>query len=274
MPSRAETVRHAVNLMKNAFYPSGEITPSEAWLGFYQVLLWYEKVNYNNYDALPHIIDADKLRPPPSRIAQGKRWASPWQARADRIERYLADRFGCPPKEVENRVDLLLKSPEFLGLQRQNPLGTAFPGLVKYTLEEFGDTGLEYELEAKAKEVYPGIRLPGRSVKPSIDILTTRNKIPCAILSMKWGLRHDRISDITNECPIYKGAALRNRFPFYFYLITNEFDPARLSKVLDDPCIDGVIHVHKKAVVEICKLDGRLEDLIDLSDFFLETYKW
>jgi len=49
---------------------------------------------------------------------------------------------------------------------------------------------------------------------------------------------------------------------------------SRLNKMLDDPCIDGVVHVHKKAPMEVCGLDGRLARLIDLEGFIHATFPW
>lgn len=43
MPSKEQTVDEAIRLFEAAHYP-GELTPETAWLGIYQVLLWYEQV--------------------------------------------------------------------------------------------------------------------------------------------------------------------------------------------------------------------------------------
>jgi hypothetical protein len=51
-----------------------------------------------------------------------------------------------------------------------------------------------------------------------------------------------------------------------FYVATNEFDPARLNKLLEDYRIDGVFHVNRRLVVDVAKVDGRLERLRDLSE--------
>ena len=51
-----------------------------------------------------------------------------------------------------------------------------------------------------------------------------------------------------------------------FYAVTNEYDPARLSKVIEDYCIDGVFHVHRTLVTDVAEVDGRLEGLLDLSE--------
>lgn len=110
-------------------------------------------------------------------------------------------------------------------------------------------------------------------------MLAERGEIPRVIISTKWSVRHDRLSDITNECPVYKTAYARiyrqvRRAQLSYYVVTNEYDPARLNKMLDDSCVDGVIHVHKAAVVKVCGLDERLTRLIDLSDFIRATSSW
>ena len=44
MPSREQTIADAVQVFSDAYYPRG-MNLSEAWLGIYQTLLWYEPVN-------------------------------------------------------------------------------------------------------------------------------------------------------------------------------------------------------------------------------------
>ena len=165
-----------------------------------------------------------------------------------------------------------MKHPDYAGRQRHNTLGIAFPGLVKYALERFGSARVSYETEVTAGVLFPGITFPGRSTTPRIDLLVKLNDIPRAVISAKWSLRHDRVNDITNECPVYKAAHLRiyrhtSRDHLSYYVVTNEYDPARLHKTLDDTCVDGVVHVHKAGVVNVCGLNGRLTRLIDLADF-------
>lgn len=152
-------------------------------------------------------------------------------------------------------------------------------GLTKHLLEKFGSSLLQYQIEVEATSIFSGITFPGRSSTPRIDLLVTNKQIPCAIIMAKWSIRHDRLNDITNECPIYKSAYERVyrgqwKSSLQYYVMTNEFDPARLNKILDDPCIDHVIHGHKAALVNVCKLDGRLEQLVDLADFIKSAFSW
>ncbi len=271
MPTKQRTIDDAVRIVQDTRYPRG-FSAQTAWLGIYQTLMWYEPVHVAGFKYLPHIIDADKLRPTDSRKASANPTA--WQRRAQAFEQYLAEQWNCRPSDVENRVDQLLRMPSYLGLQRQNSLGIAFPGVVKFILERFGNPAVVYELEADARTIFPGISMPGRSVKPTIDILAKKGGMPVAIISTKWSVRHDRINDITNECPIYKAAAMRSRIRLAYYVVTNEFDPARLSKILDDDCIDRLVHVHKEAVTVAAGLDGRLSNMLDLADLVAITAHW
>ena len=277
MPTRVQTITDAIRIFENAEYPSG-LSPASAWLGIYQTLLWYEPVNWLGFGDLPHIIDADKLRP--ASPAKKRSWTRPnaWQKRAQALGNYLAEQLGCSVNDVPRKTDLLMKQPDFEGMQRQNTLGMAFTGLIKHVLEKFGPATVSYETEVDAAIIFPGITFPGRSGTPRIDLLARLNDIPRAIISAKWSVRHDRLSDITNECPVYRAAYERiyrqTHRNLLYYVITNEYDSSRLNKMLDDTCVDRIVHVRKAAVVEVCGLNGRLNRLIDLADFIKATLSW
>jgi len=278
MPTREKTIADAIQIFKTSSYPLG-LSSSTAWLGIYQALLWFEPVNHLSFTSLPHIIDADKLRP--STAAKKKKWKSPtvWQQRAQKVADYLSNQLGCSVSDLPKRVDRLMKLPSYRGLQRQNTLGIAFAGIVKHVLETLGSGNITYRTEVDAKEIFSGITFPGRSDAPRIDLLAAMNGIPKAILSSKWSMRHDRLNDITNECPIYKTAYNRiyrqeDNGDLMYFVITNEFDPSRLSKILDDGCVNGVVHVHKAALVAVWELNGRLDELLDLPNLIELTHNW
>lgn len=273
MPPRSETIALAIRLFSESFYPQG-LTPTNAWLGFYQTLLWYEEIGQLGYTVLPHIIDANNLRPASRTIAPKWKTKRVWQRRAEALNSYIAKQLQCEEADVHGLMDRLMKQPDFEGVQRQNSLGIAFAGLLKYCLETFNKSGLKYRTEVPAKDEFPGITLPGRSEKPCIDVLASDDRLPVAVISTKWSLRHDRLSDLTNECPSYKAAYSQvfrqsGRANLAYYVVTNEFEPSRLIKLIEDSCIDGVVHVHKPAVQNVAELNGQLEGLIDLSDFLV-----
>jgi hypothetical protein len=261
----------AIQHFQKAVYPEG-LTGNTAWLGIYQVLLWYEKVNIESINALPHIIDADKLRPPSYRPS--KSGLSIWQKRALAVETYLSKQLNCQPNQVQEFVDLLMKTPVYQGSQRQNPLGIAFPALICHILETFGNQKTKYDLEVPAQDLFPGIKVPGRSSNPKIDIVIRNQSHLKAIISCKWSFRHDRLNDISNECPTYKQAASFTRTKIDYLVITNEYDPARLGKLLEDSCVDALIHVHKALPIDVCGFNSRLIKMLDLKDLIQRSQNW
>ena len=218
---------------------------ASVWKGFYKLLLWFEK-------EVPHIIDGDKLA------------AGIWRERAESVQKELAREFGCKVSEVASQIDQLIKSDIFDRLpQRQNPLGIGFVTSLHLALKHFSSP--EYDFlpeEAIGKLVFQGIRKPPRD-KP--DLVVVRAGSEVAVISAKWSLRHDRLKDILDEADYFKRLSPR----LAFYVITNEFDPARLTKVLDDYRIDGLFHVAKRLVTEVAGVDGRVHKMRDLSDLLV-----
>ena len=100
-------------------------------------------------------------------------------------------------------------------------------------------------------------------------------------MSCKWSYKHDRISDPTNECQQYKSAAIQQQLmDLEMYVVTSEMSVSRLDKVLNQPCIDGLVHVHLPAVeqaepyskdMKAAMSNGRLMDLVD---FVTLTHGW
>jgi hypothetical protein len=232
---------------------------------------WYESIaSIPGRTALPHIIDANRL----TQRLSAKGELRIWQARTVAVEEYLARQWGVDPPAVAGMVDKLMKLPAYAGLQRQNILGSAFAGLVKHSLELFGSQAVTYELEVSGDRAFPGVELPTRTGEPFIDILVRKEGRNRGIISTKWSIRHDRINDLTSECRAYKNAARFTDTQIFYYVATNEYDPARVEKPLTDRCIDGVVHVHKPLVTQVCGLDGRLDQFLDLSELVQQSTQW
>jgi hypothetical protein len=88
---------------------------------------------------------------------------------------------------------------------------------------------------------------------------------PYAVISSKWGVRHDRIRDPQEEADTYK----QQEPSLKFYVTTNEFDSARLQKLLTYPTIDGVYHVNRDLVWQVYGgVPNELASLKDLTDLF------
>ncbi len=218
--------------------------PSTVWRGVYRLLLWFEH-------GLPHIIDANELRKP--------KWAS----RASAVNEALANEFNCRPDEVESKVDLLLKSNLFPQVpQRQNPLGIGFVESLLLLLQHFSSPQYTFLPEgAIGKTVFPEVQST-EAPRSCPDIVAVAGGSEVAVVSAKWSLRHDRLKDLKDECGYFKTVRPRLKF----FVVTNEYNPARLDKVISDYRIDAVFHVCKKLLVDVAQVDGRTGELKDLSE--------
>ncbi len=247
-------------------FPKGEPTLSDSWLGIYQVLWWYD------HDLL-HIHDAPAL------------WKnSVWSEKARVAERFIASNLGVDVSDVRPLMDRQMRLPRWNGLQRNNPLGRGFRMLVSEVLGRWGDPRFSYPEEVRATRFYAGIQMPGRSAEPSIDVVAVSKRTgrPRALISCKWGIRHDRISDPTNECTQYKSASIQlQEMGIQYLVVTNEISGQRLDKVINQPCVDALVHVSLDFVETV---NGELTQfmiaaraarrLLDLTELVEATKTW
>jgi hypothetical protein len=256
-----------VEAFDNAKYPSGVgLTLDTAWLGVYQVLWWYDTST-----GVLHLREANDLAKPI------------WQRRAANLEAYIANAIGILPSQLKDHVDLMMKLPRWEGMQRNNPLGNGLRILFSELCERYGNPAFSYPEEEDANLWFPGITMPGRSRRPKVDVAAIRksNGKAKAVLSCKWSYKHDRISDPTNECVQYKAAAVQQQImDLKYYVLTNELSVSRLDKVIEQPCVDGLVHVHLPSVAEAgvpselmahAVATGRL---VDMADFIRDTARW
>jgi len=165
---------------------------------------------------------------------------------------------------------MLMRHPVHVGKQRHNILGNAFRHMVAHSLGKLCSGQRVYREEVDATTIFQRVELVGRTAKPQIDIVELQPSSPGtpeALISCKWMFRHERLNDLTVEARAYRSAAVQNQMPEApFYVVTTEFDPARLVKLLNDRHIDGVFHVHRTLVVDVLGLDGRVTGLRDITD--------
>jgi hypothetical protein len=145
-----------------------------------------------------------------------------------------------------------------------NPIGIAFACAVVYLIQRFSSGSYEWKMEARiGVDVFPGLRDFRRK---SVDIVAFYQGSPFAVISSKWGIRHDRVRDPQEEADTYKQEAPALKF----FVVTNEFDSARLQKVLAHPAIDGVFHIRRDLVWQLYGgIPGKLSNLKDLTDLFV-----
>lgn len=212
MPTREE-IRVAVERLLAGWVRG----PTNLWVPLYRLLLDYEH-------GVPRITDSNRLR------------RGIWRDRALQVETVLAQAIGCNERQVENHVDVFMRQLYEPRAQRMNPVGIAFQWAIILLCERFGGTGYNWQMEAKAAELFPRAEsLPHER----IDIAVFDSDGLYAIVSSKWGLRHDRIKDLWEEADAYKV----QQPGLKFFVVTNEFDKARLAKVVSHRTIDGVFHI-------------------------------
>jgi len=239
MPTREEIMAFV-----RKFFDRWIRTTDDIWVGFYRLLLDY-------IHGVPRITDSNRLKD------------GIWRERAVQIEKALAQSMSCKPRDVSKHLDSFMKHLYPAGTQRMNPIGIAFACAIVYLIQRFAAGSYEWMMEAKiGVDVFP--RLTGFRRK-SVDIVALRKGKPYAIISSKWGIRHDRVRDPQEEADTYK-----QEIPsLKFFVVTNEFDNARLQKVLSYPTIDGVFHIKRDLVWQVYgKEHNELSKLKDLTELF------
>jgi len=219
-------------------------TADDGWLALYRLLLEYAH-------GVPRMTDANRLR------------RGIWRERAEGVEQALAEAIPCERREVSTHLDVLMSRLYPAGTQRMNPVGIAFACAVVYLIQRFATGTYEWRMEAKiGVDVFP--KLTGFRRK-SVDIVAFHQGRPSAVISSKWGIRHDRIRDPQEEADTYK----REEPSLRFFVVTNEFDNARLQKLLTYPTIDGVFHLRRELVRQVYMgMPNELAGLRDLTELF------
>jgi hypothetical protein len=258
-----------------SLYPGGgPATLETAWLGIYQTLWWYHQVEYRDGTRGPRVLHVREGNDLAGRL---------WQQRAADLETYIADSIGIRADQLDEHIDRMMLLPRWQGMQRNNPLGHGLRTILSELLQRYGNPDFLYPEEEAARNWFPGIEMPGRSENPKVDVAAVRrsNGRPRAILSCKWSIRHDRISDPTNECTAYKSAAIQqNVMDLRYFVVTNEMSVRRLDKILNQPCVDGLVHVHLPAVEVMEHRSARMDEairrgrLLDLVEFVRDTMNW
>ncbi|MGQ9626200.1 MAG: hypothetical protein ACUVV0_04760 [Anaerolineae bacterium] len=219
-------------------------TPDDIWVAFYRLLLDY-------VHGVPRITDSNRLK------------GGIWRERAKQFEQTLAAALSCDTQQVVNQLNVFMRSFYPPETQRMNPVGIAFACAVVYLIQRFSAGSYEWKMEAKiGVDVFPD--LTGFRRK-SVDIVAFRQGNPYAVISSKWGIRHDRVRDPQEEADTYK----RTVASLKFFVVTNEFDSARLQKILTYPTIDGVFHVKRDLVWQVYGgVTDSLTNLKDLTELF------
>ncbi len=243
MPTREQIMAFVMQLLDEWAVTLGTI-----WVCVYRLLLDYAH-------GVPRITDSNRLR------------RGLWRDRAKQIETALAAAMQCETSEVQDHLNVLMRRMYPPGTQKMNPVGIAFACALVYLIQRFAPRDYDWKMEARiGLDVFPGLKGFRRR---AADIVAFRGGGPFAVVSSKWGIRHDRVRDLHEEADAYKSEEPSLKF----VVVTNEFDSARLDKVLTYPSIDGVFHVRRDLVWQAH--GGMTEQLAGLRDLteLLEVFK-
>ena len=237
MPTREEIMAFVCQ-----FFDRWIRNKDDIWLAFYRLLLDY-------IYGVPRITDSNRLR------------NGIWRDRARKVENDLAAAFACNQQEVPGHLDTFMRKIYPKGTQRMNPIGIAFACGVVNLIHRFSAGLYDCKMEAKiGLDVFPKLTDFRRK---SVDIVawSKGRDTPFAVISSKWGIRHDRLRDPQEEADTYKKEVPSLKF----LVVTNEFDNARLQKLLTYPNIDGVFHVKRSLVLQSFN-EEMSSDLVNLKD--------
>ncbi len=103
---------------------------------------------------------------------------------------------------------------------------------------------------------------------PQPDVIGRNLQDFRAVVSLKWGMRHDRMYEVGYEAYAIKDWVSRNNLPeVQVYLLTNDkFSgrDARLDKMSQVPALDGVFHIqHDNLTQELQQVIGSYPDLLN-----------
>lgn len=213
----------------------------DAWKIIYELLLWCVTVKGEN---IPHIVEVNELNR--SRI---------WFERAIHARSYISQELGVKDSDLCAVIDMLIKGLKLTNKQRQNYLGKGFSASLKILLK------ILLNIDSKKELSYSSIKGLEDIGRGKVDLALPPPNYQ-VLVSTKWSLRHDRLRDLINEATECK----RKRPDIIFLVVTNEYQKARLSRVIECEYVDAVYHVHKPLLIAL-GLDPP-NSLKDLVDFF------
>jgi hypothetical protein len=219
---------NVIPLFDRAIFPTGAPNAGEAGLAIQQVLLWYEPIGVVPPGTL-HIFDANDLLKPA------------WQRRVGAAEDWLAGQIGVTVGQLPGALNRFMRAR---GGQAHNQRGTAYRCLIAEIIDRWGASGLDVHEEEPASNWFAVAAL-GQAGRARVDVLVARGGAPRAFVSCKWALRNDRNHDVVNEANAYKSVAAGRGLSVEVGLVTNEFGPARIARVLDSALIDFVAHTNR-----------------------------
>ena len=279
--SRSENAQLAVNMFQDLLNQH-QWSAQEAWKGIAFLLMtckrWVGRgYGWDSHHDVPTYREANDIG------YTGSGNPNAYLRRGRDLKQYLASSLGVDERNLCSKIGRFYDHPRIEDLQPHNLKGHAFRSIVVNYLKRFGDSGISYEEEVNPKDLFPGSSFSSLSKDPRVDIVAWRQASPVALLSTRWGLRHDRM-EVIQESEIYMNAAPQH---CNFYPVLGENDVTRLEKVLRNsaPIMQGAsitatVHHCPEMVIHGIDFRGernaesRLTGIKDLSFLAQETNSW
>lgn len=138
--------------------------------------------------------------------------------------------------------------------KRKNLLGEGFEDLLAATVRAVAGGNIKVRTRASIADV-GGFSTPGTKDKPTKVDLVIEHPGWCypALVNVKWSIRADREDQLWDDFKEYVRFDQNHR-GFDHYLVTNEFDPARLNAVCDrreanNYVFKHVVHISTDALI-------------------------
>ena len=173
------------------------------------------------------------------------------------IREVLGSRLSQEPAPDEWRA-MTQRIRQLIGVEnkRKNLVGEGFEDVLSAVVGKF-DTASELEVRTRCVlSVVPGFantRVGDKPIKIDLSIFRRADQRR-TIVTAKWSIRADRERQFSAEYADYVRAKSDIR-PFDYVLLTNEFDPARLSRACEfssgnAPMFSQIVHINPAALRE------------------------
>lgn len=159
-----------------------------------------------------------------------------------------------PPSSAFSQVSLCLREYWNQENKRKNLLGEGFEDVLAAVVNAAVSHGIEARTRTSIADI-PGFYAPGAKDKATkVDLVVEHQKwTRPALVNVKWSIRADHEDQLWDDFKEYVRFD-RDHRGFDHYLVTNEFDPARLNAVCDRREVNSFVF---KQVVHI-NTDGLL----------------
>ena len=213
-----------VKVCENSRWPSGVPTLDDSWLGSLQTIWSFHDPKTEVSRAQPprhrrRSLPRRRSSPPTTRAtARSLRFTSPtatgspagvWMERAARIEEHIAETLGVEVDQLPDLLDRMRRRTAGLGSSTRT--SSAMPSGRWFTRCSYGGATHPSPSRRRCGPTTGSRASAAGALDGGQDGYCRQSRATTLDPVLQVGLRHDRISDSTNECQEYSGAAKRRR---------------------------------------------------------------